>query len=346
MIRALIKKTAGLSGPGKIIRYVTRFNPRILMYHGLTENPTTREWTQVAIDTFKEQMQYLRQFFHPVSLREMVAMLESGKIEPHAVTVTFDDGYKSNYDLAYPILKELGIPATIFITSRFVMPQSNRYLYLWPDLISVILKSHAPTAIDLDDLSLGQYNLSSERNIYSAHNEICERLKSVASTDNENVVAALYERFGDTIDDNRFSDFSPMTPENVRRLAADDLITIGAHSQNHPILSRLEPARLEEEIVGSKRDLEEITGVSISEFAYPNGRWRDINREVVEITARHFECAVLTETGLNLTGHNKYLLRRIGIGSNLDFRQYRAMLSGVYYIGQKPIVRLEEAKND
>ena len=343
MIKALVKKVASLPGPGRVIRHLTRFNPLILMYHGLTKNSGLQDWTQVAVGDFERQMQYLKQCFNPVSLHDMVAMLESGKVEPHTAVVTFDDGYKSNHDLACPILKKLNIPATIFVTSRFVMSQGSPSRYLWPDLISAILNSIEGPVIDLGDLSLGQYDLSSARNIYNAKNAICEILKSIDSSSNEKTIGALYERYGEMINDSRFDDFRPMSPDDVGRLAGDELITIGAHSRNHPILSRLAPDKLEDEIVGSKHDLEEMTGTAIMEFAYPNGRRCDINREVVEITTRNFDCAVMTEAGFNLIGHNKYLLRRVGIGSNLDFRQFRAMLSGIFYIGQKPMIRFEEA---
>lgn len=343
MSKALIKKTAGLLGLTKPARYFTRRRPAILMYHGLTENPDCRDWTQVKLDDFITQMRYLRDHYRPTPLDELAAMLESGSVMPHTVAVTFDDGYKSNYDLAFPVLKKLGIPATVFVTSGFVLRREKHRRYLWPDFISAILESNAGDSLDLGPFGLDQYDLTSARNTYGSRNDICEYLKSIPSAEREKIIASLYDRYGAGIDDNRFVDYQPMETEEVKNLAQSGLITIGAHTRTHAILSRLEPDLLEDEIVGSKEDLERITGGPVTQFAYPNGRWADVNHEALAVTARNFDCAVTTEAGLNRPGQNKYLLRRIGIGGNLGVGQFRSLLSGLYYLMQGVVRGLDEA---
>jgi peptidoglycan/xylan/chitin deacetylase (PgdA/CDA1 family) len=331
---ALIKKAAELFGLSKPARYYTRRRPAILMYHGLSENPDCRDWTQVSLSDFTAQMRYLKSHYRPVSLDELVAMLESGSVAPHTVAVTFDDGYKSNYDLAFPVLKELGIPATIFVTSGFVLRHEKHRRYLWPDFISALLLSTAGDVLDLREFGLDQYDLTSKRITYSSRNVICEYLKSISSIEREKIISSLYTQYGENIDHGRFVDYLPMDTNDVRHLAESGLITVGAHSRTHPILSRLDSDRIEDEILGSKNDLEQMTGGAVTQFAYPNGRWEDINRKVFDITARNFECAVLTESGLNRSGQNKYLLRRIGIGPNLGFGQFRVLISGLYHLMQ------------
>jgi peptidoglycan/xylan/chitin deacetylase (PgdA/CDA1 family) len=343
MIKAILKKAASLPGAYQLNRHLTRHRPAILMYHGLTTNPDLEDWTQVDVNDFMAQMHYLRHHYHPVSLRKVYTMLQTGRIEPHAVALTFDDGYKSNFDLALPILKDLNIPATVFVASDFILRHEKHHRYLWPDFITALLKSYPHDNIDLGRFNLGQYDLSSSRTIYRSRSEICEILKSVASSRKDEVVSSLYDRFGDNIDHDSFPDYCPMSMEEVRKLSAESLITIGAHSRSHPILSQLETDDLHDEIVGGKTDLEELTGSPVTEFAYPNGRWCDIDNRVVDLAARHFLCAVTTEAGLNHAGQDKYLLRRIGIGRNLSVSEFGAILSGAYYWGQKTISRLQDA---
>lgn len=73
------------------------------------------------VSDFKNQMQYLSSAYNPISLQEMAQHIQDGTSLPSkAVTVTFDDGYRDNYENAYPILKEYNIPATVFLTTGFI----------------------------------------------------------------------------------------------------------------------------------------------------------------------------------------------------------------------------------
>ena len=113
-------------------------------------------------------------------------------------------------------------------------------------------------------------------------------------------------------------------------LATDPLITIGAHSRTHPILAGLNNDQLEEEMLGSKQELEATTGKGVDLFAYPNGRRQDITRQVVALAARHFRGAVTTEPGRNHPGQDPFLLRRIGIGGDCGFGLFQALISGAF----------------
>jgi len=339
MIKPLLKKAASISGLTALSRHITRNRPAILMYHGLTNNPGTQDWTQVPIDDFRNQMRHIRESYHPVALSRLVMALENGRIEPHSVAVTFDDGYQSNYELACPILREFDIPATIFVTSGFISQPEKHNRYLWPDFITAMLKTHEGHTLDLGKYGLDQYDLTSPRNIYASREAICQRLKSIAAAGTNRIIVDLYEKYGGGLDHDRFVDYRPMTADQIRELASGGLITIGAHSRSHSILSRLSPDKLEDEITGCKHDLKALSGVEVNEFAYPNGRWEDINRDVYEITARSYNCAVTTVAGLNSFGHDKYLLRRLGIGRNLDIGQFRALISGTGHLLQTPIRR-------
>ena len=61
-------------------------------------------------------MKSLRSRFRPVHLAEITAMLEGGGVQHDSVAVTFDDGYRDNFTTAIPILKQMGVPATFFIS--------------------------------------------------------------------------------------------------------------------------------------------------------------------------------------------------------------------------------------
>jgi peptidoglycan/xylan/chitin deacetylase (PgdA/CDA1 family) len=73
------------------------------------------------IGDFENQMRYLSMRYHPIALERMAQFLQNGTpLPPKAIAVTFDDGYRDNYENAYPILKRYNIPATVFLATDFI----------------------------------------------------------------------------------------------------------------------------------------------------------------------------------------------------------------------------------
>lgn len=86
----------------------------VLMYHHVHD--TDQSSSTVSSKLFRDQLSFLQsKGYHFISLSEFEKFYEGAPIPDKAVLVTFDDGYRSFYDFAYPILKELDIPAVNFI---------------------------------------------------------------------------------------------------------------------------------------------------------------------------------------------------------------------------------------
>ena len=92
----------------------------ILCYHRVDEKPV--QYTVLRPDDFRAQMAYLKEHdFNVVPLGKIVDALQYGeKLPPRTVALTFDDGYKDNYTVAYPILKQYNYPATLFIYPYYI----------------------------------------------------------------------------------------------------------------------------------------------------------------------------------------------------------------------------------
>ncbi len=275
-------------------------------------------------------MRYLKSHYRICPLGEIVALLAAGKSERHVAAVTFDDGYRSNYSLAYPICRELQIPATIFVTSGFIQQEGTIRGFLWPDFVSAVVKSAGEKGVDLAGIGLGRYDTSSPAAAAGVRRSICDHLKSIGVKQRDQLLAGIDDLYGDQIRQEQFGDYQPLSRAELTSLATDPLITIGAHSRTHPILAGLDNGRLEEEMLGSKQEIEAITNKDVDLFAYPNGRRLDISRQVVALAARHFCGAVTTEPGRNHRGQNPYLLRRIGIGGDCGFGLFQTLISGAF----------------
>lgn len=101
--------------------------PVILVYHSVepkTDKKQTRLQKQYHVfpETFRAQMQYLKDNgYVPIPMKMYQRYLEQGiEIPKKSVVLTFDDGWKNQYQYAYPILKEFGYPATFYIITSAV----------------------------------------------------------------------------------------------------------------------------------------------------------------------------------------------------------------------------------
>jgi peptidoglycan/xylan/chitin deacetylase (PgdA/CDA1 family) len=113
----------------------------VLMYHHLDE--TAESSSTIKPELFRAQLQYLKsKHYHFITMNEFKAFLNgTGSVPSNAALVTFDDGYESFYKEAYPILRELGIPAHNFvITGDLEHPQETYIPSLSRDEIRTMLR--------------------------------------------------------------------------------------------------------------------------------------------------------------------------------------------------------------
>lgn len=95
---------------------ITGIDPgtRILCYHNV--NDQEKKYTTVSISNFKAQMEFLSQRgYRTIALSDVIATNRSNGGNSKTIAITFDDGWRDNYDYAFPILKQYGFKATIFL---------------------------------------------------------------------------------------------------------------------------------------------------------------------------------------------------------------------------------------
>ncbi len=92
---------------------------RVFMYHKISQDKS--DYLTVKVSDFEQQMNFIQSRFNVVTLKDVVQSLQNGNpLPPRAALITFDDGYLNNYELAYPVLKKLGMSFTIFLVGRYV----------------------------------------------------------------------------------------------------------------------------------------------------------------------------------------------------------------------------------
>src|SRR5512134_2690195 len=91
------------------------------MYHAVLTSPlAVPDWCFLDAGVFREQLEYLARRFEVVSLHEAVRRLKNRMVTRPTAAITFDDGFQSVHDVAFPILKRMGLPATVFVATGLV----------------------------------------------------------------------------------------------------------------------------------------------------------------------------------------------------------------------------------
>ena len=260
----------------------------ILIYHRVFHSPDPLSPGEPTASRFDWQMAVLRRYFTPLALSEAAARLENGTLPERAVSVTFDDGYADNFNVALPILRKWEIPATFFIATGFL--DGGR---MWNDTVIEAVRAAKGEPLDLGELGMEMHAISTDNGRRSTLHALLSRLKYLPPGERQEKVLSLAKVVGEALPDDLM-----MTSSQVRLMHLAGM-EIGAHTVNHPILTRLSPQEVEKEILQSRVRLEDMLGKKVTSFAYPNGRpGVDYDRTHVEAVRKAgFEVSVSTSWG-------------------------------------------------
>jgi len=279
---ALVRFAGSLMAPGG-----RRGSLLVITYHRVLPHPDPLLAEEPDAVEFAAQMEMLASAFNVIGLREARERLLRRSLPPRPVCITFDDGYANNCDVALPILRRRGIPATVFVATGFL--DGGR---MFNDTVVEAVR-RAGAELDLRPVGLGRYELPDTEARRRAIDQILLAIKHLDPDERRARSERIAEIVGAELPSNLM-----MAAAQVRKLA-DSGIEIGAHTVNHPILTRITPDRARAEILQSRRRLEEITGGTVTSFAYPNGRpIQDYDASHVRMVREAgFEVAVTTARG-------------------------------------------------
>jgi peptidoglycan/xylan/chitin deacetylase (PgdA/CDA1 family) len=250
-----------------------------------------------------------------VSVDHLWSELVAGRQPRRKIALTFDDGYLDNMTVGYPVLRELGVPFCIYVTTGLVSGQTRMW---W---------------MEIEDILLDQ------REIHGPSNEL---VPCATHDEKTNAFFYLREQFmseDPAVSNKAFAWLESYLPQteagqqsggkayalswaDIRELLNDELVTIGAHTVSHPVLSALEPQRMEEEIRVSREVIEKQTGHAVEHFAYPFGTRQDAGeREFAACSAQGFKTAMTTRPGFVDSRHRQQLtaLPRFMLSESFQF---------------------------
>ncbi len=293
---------------------------QVLTYHRIDEprsrpdlSPTTISATP---DVFERQMAHLAAHYHVVTMPEVFAARNGGpRLPRRAVLLTFDDAYRDFAEHAWPILRRFRLHATLFVPTAY--PGHPERAFWWDRLHQSLQGAGATEGCELP---WEQHALDAPATRGSVYRELVTWLKSLPHAE----AIAWVERLARKLQTPAAAVDHVLNWDELRQLASDG-VTLGAHTQTHPLLHRIPADVARREAAGSFDDLRREIGNVLPVFAYPGGKF---NRAAVEAVRRAgFELAFAGRRGINnLDDMDPLRLRRNHIGRGTHHAVFRARL--------------------
>ncbi|RYE37373.1 MAG: polysaccharide deacetylase family protein, partial [Sphingobacteriales bacterium] len=215
---------------------------RIINFHEVYD----REW-------FESLVIYLKSRYTMVSMDQLNEFYSGGTKLDHSCHLTVDDGEQSFYDVIFPVLRKHNIAASLFISPAVIAKRENYWFQEIRGYDSNELRRCISFVTTIPFESMKNF-------------DVVWILKSLRITQIRSIIAR-YQLVTHTAP----KAFQNISIENLHEIVQSDLVTIGAHTLNHPVLMNEDNLSAEEEIRSSIEQLSAMLNKEIRYFAYPNG---------------------------------------------------------------------------
>jgi len=274
--------------------------------------------------------------FDCIALDDVPKRLKSPVPARPFAAFTLDDGYRDNRDHAYPVFKRHGVPFTIYVSSDYADGKGD----LWWLNLEEALRGLPSVQLDMRG-ELRSFVLRDDARRTAAFDEIYWWLRALPEPEARAVVLDLSRQAG--LDPKAPCRDLVMTWDELRELAVDPLVTIGAHTTRHFALSKLDAQQARSEIADSVARVSAELGKACRHFSYPYGcEGSAAEREFEMARELGLATAVTTRKGLVHTRHQNTLtaLPRLSLNGDFqDLRYLKVLLTGVPFALLKAVQR-------
>ncbi len=247
---------------------------RVITYHRVDRpenNPRLDpKLISATPEVFRQHMQHISAAYDVISMPDLMAAVDgSPKLPRRPLLVTFDDAYCDFKTNAWPVMKEFGLPAAVFVPTAY---PGDPHRSFWWDLLHNALMFSGRPRVELQSGETLALESAAER--LSAFALLRQRVKGLPHETASQLVQEICDLCAAEPLDKTVLDWSELAD------LVGQGVTLGPHTQTHPIMTQLTPAQVREEVVGSRRDLRHEIGNVLPIFCYPNGSHDD---EVVDV---------------------------------------------------------------
>lgn len=279
----------------------------VLVYHRVTAKVNADQSNiKISEEVFIRQLDLLAKKYPIIALSEALRQSKTGEIRPGCqVVLTFDDGYRDNYDIAFPVLKRKSLPATFFISTDYIGSHDP----LWEvEVLNDICRSPGIGRVLIDDITVRKNYFESR---LSFALRVFEEMKGTGGKTIKEVIGDLRSRANKDMGLYDYSKDLCINWEQVSDMSESGM-EIGSHGASHRSLSRIPFNEALEDIKRSKEAIEKSTGKVCNSLAFPFGSRKDYNQALVD----HSKLLGFKSCALNIHGYNNlkpdmYSVKRI-----------------------------------
>jgi peptidoglycan/xylan/chitin deacetylase (PgdA/CDA1 family) len=308
----------------------------VLTYHRVGDPVRNGDLDRGVVDArpdqFDAQLGFIRECCSVIDLDQLRAFVGGEPLPPNPVLITFDDGYRDNYDVALPLLKKHGIRAVFFIATDFI---TERRLFWW-DRASLILRRSKREQIELTYPSKRRVVLGNDDATHArALRSVLAPVKSHFGVDVQRYLEQL-EKATDVVvsaeEERKLADEHLLDWDQIKQMHAAGM-SIESHTRTHRILGTLDDRALEEELGGAREVIEGKLGHQVTAVAYPVGKGlacAPMARRAIRRAG--YELGFSNGTGLNTTLRFDSLdVRRLSMEVDLPEAYFRGMVALPYF---------------
>jgi peptidoglycan/xylan/chitin deacetylase (PgdA/CDA1 family) len=316
----------------QVRRLRTRFRRRalILVYHRIATVESDPWGLCVSEKHFAQQMRVLKAHADPIPLQTLTAAREDRDLPERPICVTFDDGYIDNLQAAAPILEQLRVPATMFLTTGFFSKTREHW---WDELDRLVLgPGQRPERLTLQVQDRVQtWNLPASSGVRTTEAVQNWRAWEIAIEPRQALYQALYDTIASLNAEERQAaleqieawsgasadrrpGYRSVSEAEALELARSRYIEIGAHTVSHPVLAHLPAEEQKQEILSSKTALEQLINRPVNSFAYPFGKrshYSSVTKMLLQECGLHCGCSNFW--GVVTTKTDRYELPRVQV---------------------------------
>lgn len=239
-------------------------------------------------------LSYMDDGYRFVSLDSMVRNLNKMRWpwQKKMVNISFDDGFRDIYEYAYPIFKKYNIPFTIYLTTA--LPEGKAEL--WWIKLERLINQYTTLIVQGEE-----YRCETMEEKNQVFNDLMQRIYHCSDTPSK--------VFGKWFADYQiYMDNLVLTWDELAEMLSSGLLTVGSHTQSHPMLTKIPTEEVRQELLESKNLIEQHLSTSVNHFSYPHSAY---NMEIAnELRLIGYQSATLGYGGSIRRGVNSMLLNR------------------------------------
>lgn len=252
---------------------------RIVVFHGITEDdPHKFNSRFISKQLFEQLVLLLKQHCNLISFTDLLEKnISSSKLN---VLITFDDGYKNNFDYAFPFLVKHNVPAIFFVTTR----HTSQLPYLFNDIVDISPVYGKEKVLVNNEEFYRKKIFLNYRYVNKSNEQLAKKYHHARLKSRNGVLEQLSLTNTIIAYKSNTCFFELMTDSMIKTLSKNKLFTIGSHTKNHLSLATLNRDELEEEIIDSINHLKHVSGQTEIPFAFPYGEYSE---EVLNVCLKH-----------------------------------------------------------